>query len=695
MKKTIGFVLITLLQAFLAVVHVMKEVKEFFVSNGLQFVADAAKALCEFYKNLASWMQLENLGIRPQFATAAACVIGFIAEAIIWFLLFGIIGAIINKIKRNRRRKLMEHPYTLTEEEERRFDPVIYRRHFPIKRILSMILPLGVMLFYFFVRFDTEICKMFGSNNLGFLTIWSDLIKPVSDAFKLNLQGRVYALVTNPNFGWIALANKFIPESLVALEYVIVAIIAIVVLLLWYLLWTLLGLPFRNLAARRRAKRARQKYIDKMTKAEVKAIKRDRKRVSKKGADMLGLESQELDVPEEINDKALNSVVAINRTENEGLSQDVLAHADYIDDISEGVIDLGVSPRSGDSEQKPAIEREINFVDEKEIDIVLEKEPVIEVVEDEEVDDNEVELEEDPFFEKYQPENIDINAIAELGDSSVLQVYEEKEEKEPETVVIKEYVERREENEDIINPYYEEYVEEEKVEVKEKVDEEKAEEEKVEDEKVEETEKVEEVVEDEKRPDIKPISIVRGEKQETKEEDKELAKPINFKPTNKAKKNIKPIDLEKQRNYLELKKYVSSNTKVGGSLTPTEAFSTGTTRVASVVRPLSLKPNKKIKNDNIPVVNKPEDYKEEKPFENARKKMINPIIVRHDDENGRVFEKNGETKKVITPVAPLVKEEKADDKPAEEKLARPIKPIVPKKKALKKPIKPVGVKKKQ
>ncbi len=687
MKKTLVYVLITLVQVFLAVVRIYQPAATYFAEN-MPFICDAARELCKFYKDIGAMLHLADLGIQPKFVTIVSCAICFVIETIVWYLVFGLIGLAIKKAKIRRRKKLMKHPYELTEEEKARFDSKMYLRHFPTKRVISMLIPLAVLAFFFLVRFDTTICAKYKSNNQGLFTIWSDYLKPFTDNFKIGLNGRFYGIVTKP-YGWIDLANKYIPQDLLWVEYVVFAVAVVLVLVVWFLLFTLLGLPFRKSAAKRRAKRAEEKYFKKMAKSEEEALSDNFSQISKKSSVFLGYEGTE--VNESLykpTDDSIRSIAAIHRTENEGLTQDVLKHADYIDDLSEGVIDLGVNGNAGETENKaPVVEREVAFVDEKEIDIVLDKEPVIEVPEEEEIE-NEVELEEDPFFEKYQAEYVDVNAIAELGDSKVLKVYEEVEEKEPsEAIVIKEFVytpveEPKEESKPIV----------EKVEVKEEP---KVVEPIVEEPAEEPEEVVEEVVEEKPRPNIKPIAVVRGEKQEAQQEEKEFAKPIDFKPTGQTKKNIKPIDLEK-RKQLELKKYVSSNTKVGGNLTPTEAFNTGTTRVASVIRPMSLNPVKKISSEKIPVVSKPEDYKEEKPFENAHKKMINPIIVRHDEDNNHILEKKGEEKKAIKPIQPIKPVElakKTDEGPKPE-VVKPIKPLKPQKKELKKPIKPVDAKKK-
>ncbi len=684
MKKTLVYVLITLVQLFLAVVYIYPPARTYFAEN-MSFISDAARELCKFYKDVGSMLHFADLGIPSKYVTVLSCAVCFVIETIVWYLVFGLIGLAIKKAKIRRRKKLMKHPYELTEEEKARFDSKMYLRHFPTKRVLSMLIPLAVLAFYFLVRFDTTVCAKYNSNNQGLFTIWSDYLKPFTDNFKIGLDGRFYGVVTK-SYGWIALANKYIPQDLLWVEYVVFAVAVILVLVVWFLLFTLLGLPFRKSAAKRRARKAEEKYIKKMEKSENQALFDNASQISKKSSDFLGYEGTEVsDSLNKPTDDSIRSIAAIHRTESEELTQDVLKHADYIDDLSEGVIDLGVSGNVGETENKaPVVEREVTFVDEKEIDIVLDKEPVIEVPEDEEIE-NEVELEEDPFFEKYQAEYVDVNAIAELGDSKVLKVYEEEEEREPEAIVIKEFVytpveEPKEENKPVV----------EKVQVKEEP---KVVEPIVEEEPVEEPE---EVVEEKPtpRPNIKPIAVVRGEKQETQQEEKEFAKPIHFKPSGQNKKNIKPIDLEK-RKHLELKKYVSSNTKVGGNLTPTEAFNTGTTRVASVIRPMSLTPVKKISSEKIPVVSKPEGYKEEKPFENAHKKMINPVIVRHDEDNNHILEKKGEEKKAVKPIQPVkpIEVAKKTEAPKPE-VVKPIKPLKPQKKELKKPIKPIDAKKK-
>ena len=128
----------------------------------------------------------------------------------------------------------------------------------------------------------------------------------------------------------------------------------------------------------------------------------------------------------------------------------------YLEEIGYGVVDLGVSDEKAKEVKEPIVEREIRYISDADIDIILEEEPVIEIVEEDDME--EVELankEDDLFFEKYQEDDVDLELV---------------EEHKPEPKDVMDYVKETAEDKEEA-PVVEEVVEEEPVHVEEYVEE--------------------------------------------------------------------------------------------------------------------------------------------------------------------------------------------------------------------------------
>lgn len=706
MKRKIGLVLILLVELFIGLVHNVKYISEA-VGKALPFITDIATKYNDWLNSVTvrfnvadftskwcdpirNFLHLTNGQFSFVFIVFALNVL-FI---VVYLLVFGIIAAIIKAIRRHNRKKRIASQYVMTVEDEKKFEYQRYMKKFPIKRVISLLIPLAFIVLFIIARFDRTVASGFESCNDGYWQRWTWSIAPFFEEFSPNLGNDLTKIVYNTDgWGYINILNRFLTnKSLFWVEFIILGVAAILLLLVWYLFFTLINLCFRKSRAKKRAAKARERYISKREKAERKALKKSKAKVSAKASDLLGPEETIKDPDEEsqiahIADIDLDSDIKVYN------EKDYAKQAEYIDDISEGVQDLGVVSATADYSE-PIIERETRFVGDEEVDIVLDEEPVIEVVLDEE-DPNEAfvfEEEEDPYFEKYQPEYVDLSLITNLPDKDVSVVKEEEVEPvkpEEKPIIIERYIEKpvyiektvyvekpqhvdeepiKEEEEPVIEKFVEKeeprVVEEkpitEPIQKEEPVQEvEKDPVQEVEEELVEtEEEKAERIL----RKDIKPIAVVRSaEIFEEEEKKNEKVSVLTFKPKgNNQPKNIKPLDLS-NRPALELKKYVSSNVKVGGSLSPTEAFATGTTRVAPVVRPISALKETNFKNPAaVPVVNKEKEADENK-FKDAKKKMIQPIAV-----NKPINHVESAPKKVA-PIAPL--------KPVNKDVKKPVKPV--------------------
>lgn len=636
MFRKIGLFLVLAVELFLGLCYGFTKIGDP-VFQALPFIEPISDGLLTFFRNICEGVNVMGLlNVSHKIAMAITVAVVNIIFIIVWFVFFYILLVIIRSIKRHKRRKSNVGPYALSEEEKRRFEWKLFAKRKPIKRIISLIIPLAFIALFVITRFDKNVAALGGAE--GFTTFYTDFINPIFRRVSVRYTNSYLDLFFNTGgTGYIELVVKYL-HDVMWVEYIILAVAGILILVIWYLIFTLFARIFKKPCAKRRAKIAKRKYILQMENLEYRARKTGCKNISRKAEDALDYSV----VDGETAATEIAEIDENNKTRPVGLYK----QAAYIDDISTGVTDLGVAPEE-EEQTTPLIEREARFVSENDVDIVLEEEPVIEVTEEETPTEVDFEIEEeDPFFEKYQPEDVDVTPVVDYAEKQEVIVEEAPQEVKEEPVIIKQYIEVPSSiNEEVIKeepvaeeepepePEIEEVVVEEPVveEVKQEVKEPVVEE--VVEEVEEEEEEVEEVEEPKVRPDITPIAVVRPASEDlTKKEEKvEIVKPLAFKPKKNNAKSIKPIELS-ERPKLELKKFSGSSLKVGGTLTPTEAFSTGTTRVAPVIRPLKVATDRPVpKGAGIPVVAGLEKQEQDK-FKGAKKKMIAPIQVKKEQE---------------------------------------------------------------
>lgn len=402
-----------------------------------------------------------------------------IAFIIVYYLVFGTITAIRKSSKRKRVYRIVKTHYQLTPTEEEKFSYQKYMKKFPKIRVLSLIIPLCVLSLLVLARFDVAFGTALGANLVGSLDIYSQYIQPIF----VNVLGNddiVKLIFTNPiGIGYFDLAN-YIPVSFYWLDYVALGLVSLLVLIIWYLLLTLLYLPFRKYRAKRRARKARNKYIFKKDYQEYKLrIKHGNSYSSKSEEFMSIIESEENEKQE-----------LAKQVKHENIGKKDTKPMEYYDDLGHGVKDLGVSSHIKEKKDKALIEREVRYISDKDFDIELEEEPVIEIVEEDSIDQIRNQTKEDElFYEKYQPNDLLIKPIEEyskdrliLSDyvSKINDVYEEEisnEDLVEETVVLEETIEEKllvespseeesieEEKEEVVVEAVNEYVEDEVVE---------------------------------------------------------------------------------------------------------------------------------------------------------------------------------------------------------------------------------------
>ena len=382
-----------------------------------------------------------------------------LAWIIVFYIIFGTIGAIIKSAGRKKRRKVIPE-YKLTPTEEKKFSYVNYKKKTGRWVKWTLIIPLVLIATFIFARFDVRNIRAWKpliNNEWGF-EIYYHGILPVCNMIlePFNIDKYIKILFTNSaGWGYYDLINKYL-VNLAWLEYVILTVASLVILFVWWAFFKLISLIFRKGAAKRLAKKAKRKYIDKMEKQEYRLRKKYKDDAIAKGDEFLRI------IEEELSEDALE-IAKIKEEKSSRHQKKIDARKKaYLEEIGYGVVDLGVSDEKAKEVKEPIVEREIRYISDADIDIILEEEPVIEIVEEDDME--EVELankEDDLFFEKYQEDDVDLELVEEHKPEpqDVMDYVKEKAE-EKETPIVETAVEEAPTEEPVIEEYVEEPVEE-------------------------------------------------------------------------------------------------------------------------------------------------------------------------------------------------------------------------------------------
>lgn len=391
-------------------------------------------------------------------------IIIMILFIIIWKIIFAIIHLIRKNVRKNKIKKALgENAIELTEEEMNQYDYKLYENKFRFPTIRFIIMLVEILLFAVFliIRFDVIYIVPGGIVNEGDLLLFYDVSNGnapfiVDDATQ-SFTSRFYIFHNAINglrvefmYFFATLVGHYIQfangllHGLGAQGEIIVEIIIIVFILLVLILITfLLGLPFsksiRKHRAKKYAKKKKEKYIKQLEDKEYKTWKQGLKKgdVSKKNEDLY--------VEEPIENIDITPIVVETKTEETEVKTNQTAEQNYIDDISTGVTDLGLVEEDDNELQTPLTTRETRFVGDEESDIILEEEPIIETIEEEEAYYNEASEETEESFEKYQPETVKDLELEDKVKKYNIDVIDEAEEVEPykeETPAIEEFEDR-------------------------------------------------------------------------------------------------------------------------------------------------------------------------------------------------------------------------------------------------------------
>lgn len=504
------------------------------------------------------------------------------------YLLFGIIILIRKSIRKRKLNKALNGDIiTLSDEEKSRFEWKLYQRRFPGWRIFFAFIELGLFALFIIIRLDkiftvqnavtfndityfSEVVDKYASSNIACLDLYSKVASRL---------GTIGYFISRVVAKYIKFMNLIVDTvKFKQIEWIILIVGMILILVIFWAIGSLFAKPYRKARAKKRAKKCKAKYINKLENIELKAWKKGEKenRISEKNRTLF---NDENDIPElENNVEAIaNDNKPINEFKNNENNQ--TPEQNYIDDISTGVTDLGVVHEEDNELQEPLFTRQVHFVGDEEHDIILEEEPIIETIEEEEDYYNEKEDNEEITFEKYQPDYMTSLDIEDKVKKYNIDVIEKNSSPLP----------YQEENNAPINDFdNSNYTQEEKVEPQ--------------------------IIDTKK--EIKLISPLKEEK-EIKEIKKEEIKPLKVQQKNNFNKNIKPINVNEDRkkvvdyilgtnnNSLAMSSEEKEEIAVKKPIKPVKAMEHKQDKKVEekkIVKPLKLKIDKnKVKKDIKPI----------------------------------------------------------------------------------------------
>lgn len=511
MKRKIGLIIILSIEIIIGILYNINSVWGSMTSAVpfLSLIETGISNFVDFIKGLL------NIPYFKDFEEPVKDWIVWIGLNIIFIILYSLIFGIIALIQRNIRRKKYKQAhnnqgYLLTDEEKAKFEWKLYVTKFPTRRLISLIIPTLIAFAFVVIRYDVNLCAAYDLANKGAFTLFSD-IKPYI--------GDLGAWLETTISKYIVFNNQIYNQIKVTwVEYIELGLAYVLICLLWWGLFSIFIKPVRTGIAKAKARRAKNKFIIKMEALEYKALKKAEKelRISKKNKDLYASENFINDVSEDV--KAIATPIEEENSKKDNKKKEpVSVEQDYIDDISTGVTDLGLIEEDNSELQEPLSVREQHFVGDEEVDIILEEEPIIETIEEEEAYYNDID-EKEETFERYQPETIDSINIEDKIKKYNIDVIEENQE-----------VEFYQEDD---APVIQEYEEKEIEEVKEV-------------EEIQEEPVIETIEEEQKE---EPLKFIKDNK------DKKIIKPVvplgGEEMKKEPKKTIKPIELNKDRQKI-------------------------------------------------------------------------------------------------------------------------------------------------
>lgn len=406
MKKSLILKIIFIVETCLVVLFALGNVFNFFevtpVFNLIYFLGEQLFVFGSIVSNLFHI----NIVVKEISYTSFNSLVGLIITNILFVILYHIIWTLVSYIVRkhneDKLRSVVEK-YELTKAEKARFRVRNYIHTFSPYVFISLIIPIIFLTVLVTARFDETICKEASSHLRGTLNFYSSYLEPaLNTLFK---EGDFHLIILSfftrsSNNGYIDIMNVWF-KDFAWFEYVFIVFVCIFILFFWFIIFQALHLLVRKPIAKIKSKNACKAYIYKKEHQEYKIRKEYKNEVSSKSDEFIRK------LEEDVNSHA-DSIANIGTEEDDGILQNPKSYEKnrkaYLEDIGYGVSDLGVSEK--DIERaKPIVEREVRYISDEDIDIILEEEPVIEIIE-EEVDTPIENNDNDEFYEKYLPDEV-------------------------------------------------------------------------------------------------------------------------------------------------------------------------------------------------------------------------------------------------------------------------------------------------
>ena len=167
MKRTITLFIIYISQIVFAVCYYVKDIWNSITSvlPFMGFIADILGMIVRYFKGWFNFPLFNNLPVMVQ--TIIVVLLLNIVFTIIFLLVFGLIALIQANQIRDELNNKAQKKFVLSEEERSKFDWKLYEEKFPIRRLISLIVPIFFLYLFLIIRFDIEFCKIEDLYNEG------------------------------------------------------------------------------------------------------------------------------------------------------------------------------------------------------------------------------------------------------------------------------------------------------------------------------------------------------------------------------------------------------------------------------------------------------------------------------------------------------------------------------------------------
>ena len=250
MKRTITLFIIYISQIIFAICYYIKDIWNSIVSAlpFMEYIADFLGVIVRYFKGWFNFDFFNNLPVMVQ--TIVVVVLLNIVFTIVFLIIFGLIAFIQTNNIRNELNNKANIKFTLSEEERAKFDWKLFEEKVPVRRILSLIVPIGFLCLFLLVRYDVEFCKSEDMYNEGFFNVYGSIKQ-----YFFGITDIIEDIVSR----YISFTNRINEATgLIWLEWVIVSISFLIICLLWWGFFSLFAKPFGESVAKAKADKAKR-----------------------------------------------------------------------------------------------------------------------------------------------------------------------------------------------------------------------------------------------------------------------------------------------------------------------------------------------------------------------------------------------------------------------------------------------------